>query len=58
MKVQFDLAEDVSKLGYNPVVKIQLDSRKLQKLGWTPKISIEEMFKRLIESMRILKESK
>lgn len=58
VKVQFDLAEDVSKLGYNPVVKIQLDSRKLQKLGWTPKISIEEMFKRLIESMRILKESK
>ncbi|EID83921.1 Nucleoside-diphosphate-sugar epimerase [Treponema sp. JC4] len=51
VKVLFDLADDVSKLGYNPIVKIRLVSQKLQKLGWTPKIGIEEMFKRLIESM-------
>ena len=51
-QVVFDIAEDATKLGYNPVLKLQLDSSRLQTLGWTPKISLEEMFIRLIEYMK------
>lgn len=51
-KVVFDIAEDASKLGYNPVVKLQLDSTKLQTLGWQPFINLKEAYKRLIEYMR------
>ena len=51
-KVVFDIAEDAEKLGYNPVVKIQLDSKKLQGLDWNAEISFEEMCKRLVEGMK------
>lgn len=51
-KVVFDIAKDASKLGYNPVVKLQLDSTKLQSLGWKPLVNLEEAYKRLIEYMR------
>ena len=54
-KVVFDITEDTSKLGYNPVVKIQLNSNKLQKLGWTPYFSLEQSIKNLIEYMKMLK---
>lgn len=56
-KVIFELSEDATKLGYNPVVKLQLDSSKLQSLGWKANISLEEAFKRLIEYMRISNEN-
>ncbi len=51
-KVVFDIAEDTSKLGYNPVVKLQLDSSKLQSLGWQASISLSEAIKNLVEYMR------
>ncbi len=44
---------DVKKMGYNPVVKMKMNTDKIQSLGWTPCIGIEEAFERLIESMRI-----
>lgn len=49
-KVIFDITEDVCKLGYNPTVKIQLDSGKLNNLGWKPKITLSEMYRRLLAS--------
>lgn len=52
-KVVFDIAEDATKLGYNPIVKICLDTSKLKKLGWKPQSAIEEMFERTIESMKL-----
>lgn len=51
-KVIFDIAKDVEKLGYNPVVKLQLDSSKVKKLGWTAQIGLKEMIYRLIESLK------
>ena len=51
-KVVFDIAEDTDKLGYNPIVKLQLDSSKLEKLGWNAEINLEEMIHRLIESLK------
>lgn len=53
IKVVFDIAEDITKLGYNPKVIIRLDSSSLETLGWKPSVGIEEMFDRLIESMRL-----
>lgn len=51
-KVVFDITEDAGKLGYNPVVKLQLDSSKLEQLGWKAEIDLEEMIRRLIESLK------
>lgn len=51
-KVVFDIAENAEKLGYNPVLKLQLDSTKLNSLGWTAEIDFERMVKRLVEAMR------
>lgn len=51
-KVVFDIAEDATKLGYNPVVKICLDTAKLEALGWKAEFGLEEMFRRTIESMK------
>lgn len=39
--------------GYNPPVKINLDVKKLQGLGWKPEVSLCEMFDRLIKSMQM-----
>ncbi len=52
VKVIFDLAEDVTKLGYNPVLKVVLDTSKLEELGWRAKTDMNGMISRLIESMK------
>ena len=49
----FDIAEDVTKLGYNPKVKMNLDTAKLESLGWTATVPLKDMFKNLIDSMII-----
>lgn len=51
-KVVFDIAEDATKLGYNPVVKICLDTTKLESLGWRAEYNLEQMFERTIASMK------
>ncbi len=43
--------EDVSKFGYAPVLKMNLNTDKLEKLGWKPRYSLDEMFERLIGYM-------
>lgn len=52
IQLQFDMPKDLASFGYNPEMVIRLDSRKLQSLGWKAEIGLEEMFRRLIESMR------
>lgn len=52
IKVQIDIPADVEKFGYNPEMIIRLDSRKLENLGWKPTVGLEEMFRRLIKSMK------
>ena len=46
-KVVFEI--DNKNRGYNPTVKICLDSSKLEALGWKAKISIKEMFEKTIQ---------
>lgn len=49
-KVVFEI--DNKNRGYNPTVKICLDSSKLEKLGWSAKVDLPEMFRRTIQSMK------
>lgn len=48
VKVQL---EDISRLGYAPTLKMNLDTSKLQALGWKPEVGLEEAYRRLIMSM-------
>ena len=52
-KLVFNIAEDVTKLGYNPKVKMNLATERSEALGWKPQVGLKEMFDRLIESMKI-----
>ena len=52
-KLVFDIAEDATKLGYNPKMKILLDTSKLKALGWEPQVGLKETFQRLVESMKL-----
>lgn len=38
--------------GYNPTVKICLDTKKLESLGWQPKVNLKEMFERTIVDLK------
>lgn len=51
IKVVFDIAEDVSKLGYGPTIKISLDTEKLERLGWKAEVNLETAFRRMIDYM-------
>lgn len=44
--------EDHPEMGYAPVTKLHLSSKKLMALGWKPQYDLKEMFYRLIESMK------
>lgn len=50
-RVVFDIVGDSSKLGYNPVMKICLNTTKLKALGWRAYFDLEQMFDRMIRSM-------
>ena len=52
-KLVFNIAEDPTKLGYNPKVKMNLATAKAEALGWKAQVGLSEMFDRLIESMKI-----
>lgn len=52
IKVVFDIPKDSLKYGYAPTVKMRLSADKLTKLGWKAKITLPEMYKRLIKSMK------
>lgn len=50
--LMFDIAEDITKLGYNPKVKMNLDTAKIEALGWSAEVGLKEMFENLIHSMK------
>lgn len=39
------------KMGYAPVLKMKLDTSKLQKIGWMPETGLSDMFRRMIACM-------
>lgn len=47
------IKDDVtSTMGYNPVMKIELDTRKLEELGWKSEYQMKEMTERLFSYMK------
>lgn len=46
------IIEEHPEMGYAPVTKLHLSSKKLMSLGWKPQYDLKEMFYRLIESMK------
>ncbi|MBQ0001865.1 MAG: NAD-dependent epimerase/dehydratase family protein [Clostridiales bacterium] len=51
-KLIFDIPEDANKYGYAPTSRMLVNAEKLTALGWSPEISLESMFERLIASMK------
>lgn len=47
--------EDEAAFGYAPTLKMNLDTSKLQKLGWKAETDLKEMFSRLITCMNEVK---
>lgn len=39
------------KMGYAPVLKMRLDTSKLQKIGWIPETGLSDMFQKMIACM-------
>lgn len=52
IKVIFNDFADVDRLGYNPEMKIELATKKIEALGWHAEIGLEEMYVRMIGDMR------
>ncbi len=48
IKVVMEVPADVESFGYAPVVKLNLDTKKIASLGWTPKTDLPQMYKRLL----------
>ena len=48
---------DVSQCGYMPILKMNLDTNKLKKLGWLPGTDLEQMYFKMIEDMRFRRAS-
>lgn len=45
--------KDTEKLGYAPVLHMNLDTSKLKSLGWKPYCGLEKMFSKMIKGMNI-----
>lgn len=54
IKVIFDIPKD-NKFGYAADTKMKLNSDKLQRLGWMPKVGLLESYERMIEYMKLRK---
>ncbi|SFU84615.1 dTDP-glucose 4,6-dehydratase [Clostridium sp. DSM 8431] len=58
IKVVIKVPEDIASYGYAPKEKMKLSSKKIQSLGWKAEVSLEESYRRMIESMTGYKEVK
>lgn len=56
IKVEICNDNNIEKFGYNPTTVACLDVTKLEKLGWSAKVDLEEMFINTINSMKLKKE--
>ena len=48
IRVVTDLSEDPAKFGYADTLTMMLDISKMLRLGWTPTVSLRDMFARMI----------
>ncbi len=51
IKVTFDIAEDIEKLGYAKTLFMDLDTGKIESLGWKPGVDLKTMYERMIDGM-------
>ena len=51
IKVVYDIPKE-NLYGYAAPTKMKLDNTKMKKLGWIPKVGLEEAYYRMIESMK------
>lgn len=52
ISVVYNNLEDVNEFGYNPEMKIELITDKLERLGWKAEVDLEEMYIRMIKDMK------
>ena len=52
INVVIEEEKDISKFGYAPVLKMNLSTEKLQKLGWRPQLGLKEMYIKMTAEMR------
>ena len=52
IELKFDIADDVSQLGYRKEGCTLMDATKLMELGWQPVYTLDETIGKLIQSMR------
>ena len=51
--IQVEIQEqDIASQGYANTLYMNLDTAKLQKLGWKPQVGLEEMYDSMIQSMK------
>lgn len=48
--------EDINKYGFAPMLCMNLDTTKLQSLGWRATVDLDEMYKRTIDYMKSIKQ--
>ena len=53
IKVVFDIAEDIEKLGYAGTLFMDLDVEKIEKFGWKPCVDLKSMFEGMIKGMKV-----
>lgn len=53
IKVVIKVPENLESYGYAPKEKMKLSSKKMKDLGWKAEVSIEESYRRMIESMEM-----
>lgn len=58
ISVDFDMPDELAKYGYNPEMVIRLDPSRLVDLGWKPTKNLQDMFVRMVNSMREKKKGK
>jgi nucleoside-diphosphate-sugar epimerase len=51
--VRIEAEEDPSSLGYAPTLHMNLDTTKLQALGWQPVCGLAEAYRRMMEAMKM-----
>jgi len=51
IEVQFDIAENIENLGYAKTLYMNLDTEKIEKLGWKATTGLKEMFLRMMAGL-------
>ena len=53
IRVAFDIAEDVEKLGYAKTLYMRLSVDKMRSLGWAAQTGLEDMYRRMIKGLAV-----